>query len=376
MALPGDPQVMHMASSMATALQEQSRVKCGFASVADVTTGRLDDRMDSYFLSETLVYLYLTIMPAEELKKVARWPVGGIVFSTEGHMFPLPSAGDYKLDHLRDITDSNADLYPDEENRPLMTCDSISPLERVAVQGRCRTKYILTPNHQLQSLGYSAHLCRPQDVRITATVSSLQSRSWKMEGMSASFGLPLAAVQSQSVRPQSRGITSTGTSVLDFLRPPGQMPAFSEGVFSAQRGSGWYAARELLASRKIVLATPEHACTALLTEKTSNGTDNATAPFMESPKNPYEGRAVVVSRGDCLFLQKLTYLQQVKAAIAIVVNTEKHTDLQVMSCPLQDRGSAKSVHTPSVMVSFEDGETLRWLVRTYGDVTVKVVTRT
>eukprot|EP00929_Paragymnodinium_shiwhaense_P047531 TRINITY_DN24106_c0_g1_i2.p1 TRINITY_DN24106_c0_g1~~TRINITY_DN24106_c0_g1_i2.p1 ORF type:complete len:309 (+),score=7.48 TRINITY_DN24106_c0_g1_i2:71-997(+) len=210
----------------------------------------------------------------------------------------------------------------------------------------------------------------------TATVSSLQSRSWKMEGMSASFGLPLAAVQSQSVRPQSRGITSTGTSVLDFLRPPGQMPAFSEGVFSAQRGSGWYAARELLASRKIVLATPEHACTALLTEKTSNGTDNATAPFMESPKNPYEGRAVVVSRGDCLFLQKLTYLQQVKAAIAIVVNTEKHTDLQVMSCPLQDRGSAKSVHTPSVMVSFEDGETLRWLVRTYGDVTVKVVTRT
>jgi len=35
-------------------LQEHCRVPCGFASIADVTTKRLDDRMDSYFLAETL----------------------------------------------------------------------------------------------------------------------------------------------------------------------------------------------------------------------------------------------------------------------------------------------------------------------------------
>lgn len=40
-------------------LQNKSRVKCGYASVADVVTGRLDDRMDSYFLAETVKYLFL-----------------------------------------------------------------------------------------------------------------------------------------------------------------------------------------------------------------------------------------------------------------------------------------------------------------------------
>lgn len=40
-------------------LQKVNRVKCGYAATADVHTKRLDDRMDSYFLAETLKYLYL-----------------------------------------------------------------------------------------------------------------------------------------------------------------------------------------------------------------------------------------------------------------------------------------------------------------------------
>ncbi len=40
-------------------LQNSSRAPCGYAAIADVRSGRLDDRMDSYFLSETLMYLYL-----------------------------------------------------------------------------------------------------------------------------------------------------------------------------------------------------------------------------------------------------------------------------------------------------------------------------
>jgi hypothetical protein len=40
-------------------LETRCRVECGYASLADVETDRLDDRMDSYFLAETLKYLYL-----------------------------------------------------------------------------------------------------------------------------------------------------------------------------------------------------------------------------------------------------------------------------------------------------------------------------
>ena len=46
-------------ASVVDFLQEYCRVPCGFASIADVTTKRKDDRMDSYFLAETLKYVTL-----------------------------------------------------------------------------------------------------------------------------------------------------------------------------------------------------------------------------------------------------------------------------------------------------------------------------
>ena len=35
------------------------RKRCGFASVSNIKTMQTDDRMESFFLSETLKYLYL-----------------------------------------------------------------------------------------------------------------------------------------------------------------------------------------------------------------------------------------------------------------------------------------------------------------------------
>lgn len=42
------------------ALQNYTKTDCGYAAISDVRSGRLDDRMDSYFLSETLMYTFLT----------------------------------------------------------------------------------------------------------------------------------------------------------------------------------------------------------------------------------------------------------------------------------------------------------------------------
>lgn len=55
-----DPALLAWAATLAGALHNASRVPCGFASVADVTSKRLDDRMDSYFFAETLKYAFLT----------------------------------------------------------------------------------------------------------------------------------------------------------------------------------------------------------------------------------------------------------------------------------------------------------------------------
>jgi hypothetical protein len=63
-----DPSLVVQAAAHLTAINEDSRVPCGYASVADVTGAgalpgrrfRLDDRMDSYFIAETAKYLFLT----------------------------------------------------------------------------------------------------------------------------------------------------------------------------------------------------------------------------------------------------------------------------------------------------------------------------
>lgn len=43
----------------ADSLNTQARAECGFATIHDVHTGALEDRMESFFLSETCKYLYL-----------------------------------------------------------------------------------------------------------------------------------------------------------------------------------------------------------------------------------------------------------------------------------------------------------------------------
>lgn len=58
---------------------------CGFGHIKDVTTGELQDSMESFFLAETLKYLFLLQSNSTSL-------INSVVFSTEAHIFP-PVAG-------------------------------------------------------------------------------------------------------------------------------------------------------------------------------------------------------------------------------------------------------------------------------------------
>ena len=63
-------------------MQTYTRTKCGFAAV-NIITGKHDDRMDSFFLSETLKYLYLIFDEENSMNSA------NIVFTTEGHIIPI-----------------------------------------------------------------------------------------------------------------------------------------------------------------------------------------------------------------------------------------------------------------------------------------------
>ncbi|KAF0686062.1 Aste57867_22124 [Aphanomyces stellatus] len=76
-------------------IEATSRVSCGYAAVANVHDKRLEDRMDSFFLSETVKYLFLlfsndtSVLIPKRLDNHAALPASHVLFTTEGHLFPV-----------------------------------------------------------------------------------------------------------------------------------------------------------------------------------------------------------------------------------------------------------------------------------------------
>ncbi len=77
--LTGDARYRDMAQVMVDSLFRYTRVETGFAALASVLTKERRDRMESYFLAETLKYAWLIFAPPRALD------FGAIVFNTEAH---------------------------------------------------------------------------------------------------------------------------------------------------------------------------------------------------------------------------------------------------------------------------------------------------
>jgi len=70
---------------------------CGHANIKDVATGELDDGKDSFFLSETLKYLFLLHSNITSI-------IDAFIFSTQAHVFPpLPAPKSKTLTHTKSI---------------------------------------------------------------------------------------------------------------------------------------------------------------------------------------------------------------------------------------------------------------------------------
>eukprot|EP01119_Soliformovum_irregulare_P001409 TRINITY_DN11117_c0_g1_i1.p1 TRINITY_DN11117_c0_g1~~TRINITY_DN11117_c0_g1_i1.p1 ORF type:complete len:727 (+),score=141.18 TRINITY_DN11117_c0_g1_i1:143-2182(+) len=94
-----DPHYLEVGKRILYDLQNTTRVACGFASIAEIGNKRLEDRMDSYFLTETLKYLYLLFDVDNDFHHEQ------VIFTTEGHPFPLsfklkPVNSDVKVSEL------------------------------------------------------------------------------------------------------------------------------------------------------------------------------------------------------------------------------------------------------------------------------------
>ncbi len=129
-----------MAEDIYLSLQRITKVPHGYASVKDVGTGELEDRMCSFFLAETLKYLYLifdddnfvhnytTYSPLDKNTQTKRPKQkdndvignGQFIFSTEGHLFPVTSKMQEKMSSIWATTLRSIEEYSalkDEKKR-------------------------------------------------------------------------------------------------------------------------------------------------------------------------------------------------------------------------------------------------------------------
>jgi hypothetical protein len=68
-----------MGRTYADSLEKYCRTNLGFAALMNVETKQQRDDMESFFLAETLKYLYLLYAPKSTLD------LGKVVFNTEAH---------------------------------------------------------------------------------------------------------------------------------------------------------------------------------------------------------------------------------------------------------------------------------------------------
>ncbi|ORY31990.1 glycoside hydrolase [Naematelia encephala] len=79
-----DPFYLRVGERVLSDMVRRTKTACGFATLKNVETDELEDRMESFVLSETLKYLYLLFDDQNST------PLSNRVFSTEGHPLFLP----------------------------------------------------------------------------------------------------------------------------------------------------------------------------------------------------------------------------------------------------------------------------------------------
>eukprot|EP00794_Sanderia_malayensis_P005986 gene5986-6682_t len=118
------PFYLHVGSEVMKSLDAHTRAKCGYATVHNVHDKSLEDRMESFFLSETCKYLFLLFDRENPVNRDA----SNYIFSTEGHIFKLDS-----------LYRKSVDSYNNNNNGQTKTVSSITFSNSALNSTQCAT---------------------------------------------------------------------------------------------------------------------------------------------------------------------------------------------------------------------------------------------
>nr|XP_016936249.1 ER degradation-enhancing alpha-mannosidase-like protein 3 isoform X1 [Drosophila suzukii] len=302
----GDHHYLQVGKRALKTLQQYAKVSCGYAAVNDVRTGKHEDRMDSFVLSETIKYLFLLFSDPQDLII----NVDEFVFTTEAHLLPLSIAqlGNATfsfrqsdehnvLDFMRTCPSSNK-LFPEKVRKPL----------RNFISGSCpRT----TAGKRLSALDFQAsnadHLRAVYDMGITMV--SIGDRSQGKVRLFHSF--------------YNAKSHEEGEMGLQFMQEMLELTKMQSINQLAQLQAVAYATDEKAQDWIALMAGPSHFSPELIGDQFVEGDVMLAKPFRacdEKLENADEakGKILVAERGDCTFVSKARLAQKV-GAVALIV---------------------------------------------------------
>ncbi|CAF1177460.1 unnamed protein product [Adineta steineri] len=114
-----NPFYLHVGRDILDNLNTYTRVECGFATVHDVRDKTLEDRMESFFLSETCKYLFLLF---DEENYLNQHGANHYIFTTEAHIIPLMAKLRKKIINFDEMT-SISENQENEGDKPTHTSE-------------------------------------------------------------------------------------------------------------------------------------------------------------------------------------------------------------------------------------------------------------
>ncbi|KAL0902417.1 hypothetical protein ABMA27_000294 [Loxostege sticticalis] len=326
----GDDHYLHVGKAVLKALQQHTRVPCGYAAVNDVRTRLHEDRMDSFVLAETFKYLYMLFGEDRDLPV----KLEDYVLTTEAHFLPLSLAtagknasyftlkiDDEDDDKFRKTCPNTASLVAEKVRQPMRQL-----LGSTAARPPARLRPLNDPRqvHALADMGISVLTLPDGRVQLLYTTSTAKSAKDAAEGLT--FMREMSKWNSLS--DIDNGVVPAGVKVNDKIFPAGP-GHFGKEIAGDDRLTG-----------RLAFTVPADACAEI-----------------QNP-NDIKGIFAIAKRGQCTFAQKVRNIQTAGAKLAIILDnvpdsTHENTALFAMSGDGKD-----DIEIPAVFLFTKEGEYL------------------
>ncbi|KAJ3159519.1 alpha mannosidase-like protein [Geranomyces michiganensis] len=371
-----DPWYLEVGERFINDFEKMARVPCGFASLADVEARTHDDRMESFFLSETLKYLYLLFDDDNFIHALH----DNHVFTTEGHLLLLPYnlqnhqsafAGNETRSQPSNHKANRARVCPryiplpgeqrgkppnnSSDNAPPVSSDTLAMVSRLVVgtgqearTGLQQVKIEPTngrPYVPARIIKTSAGLFVDHLAGVTLVLAE-DGEAYRVKALNE-----VALSSADTITVPARGIAFLGTS-------DGKSPEFEASPLIRLVVDGLDPIQLALATYGPALALGEQISARLVTvpenrEKTGVALGCSPHPIGMAA-DVIEGNLLLLGRGGCQFSEKTAWAELAGAIGVVIVNNED----SLFPMAIGENEAIDSASIPSAMVSEWEGRLL------------------